>query len=44
MTLLPFVKDDVVMDDFVRWFVIEETTHIEAWQKMLHRPGTGPQA
>lgn len=37
-SLLPLVADDVVLDDFVRGFVVEESSHIEFWEKLLRRP------
>lgn len=38
LTMLPLVEDDLVMGEFVRWFVLEESSHIEVWQRMLPRP------
>ncbi len=37
LALLPLVEDDVVLGEFMRWFVIEESQHIEIWQRLLRR-------
>lgn len=38
LALLPLVKDDVILEDFIRQFVLEESDHIEVWQRLLERP------